>query len=304
MDIIQKAILFGGKAIVSVVDCRELAQEVAIKQQTNDPASEVLGRVLSIGAFLSSGIKGTNIKLSISIDGDGGCGKVIVAGETGGIVRGFVQNRNPEIVCADNGSYDTSSYIGKNGSITVIKDFGLKNPYVGKTQLVNGDIDSDFAYYFTVSEGLPSAVASGAIVEDGKVLSCGCIIVQPMPNCEEEYIVILQDIVRNFTNFKEVIKAKSASEIIEENFGHFECKLMPAITPRFECKCSEERMISIIKSLDKSEIDDILKNEGKIQIHCDFCNTYYNFDEQRIKEILNKWFENWKLIFNKMNWDL
>ncbi len=288
MDTIQKAILFGGKAIVTVVNAKDLVQVAADKQQTNDAATEVLGRVLAIGAFISSGIKGTAMKVSISVNGDGKCGNIIVAGETGGIVRGFVQNRNPQINKLDNRKYDISEAIGENGSITVIKDFGLKNPYVGKTQLVNGSIDNDFAYYFTSSEGLPTAISSGAIVKNGKVLSCGAVIVQPMPNCEEEYIVMLQDIVRNFADFGSLIQTKTPEQIIDDNFGHFECKLMPAITPEFKCKCSEERMQNIIKGLDKKELEDILAKEGQIEIHCDFCNTYYRFDKDKINEIIKK----------------
>lgn len=288
MDTIQKAILFGGKAIVTVVNAKDLVQVAADKQQTNDAATEVLGRVLAIGAFISSGIKGTAMKVSISVNGDGKCGNIIVAGETGGIVRGFVQNRNPQINKLDNRKYDINEAIGENGSITVIKDFGLKNPYVGKTQLVNGSIDNDFAYYFTSSEGLPTAISSGAIVKNGKVLSCGAVIVQPMPNCEEEYIVMLQDIVRNFTDFGSLIQTKTPEQIIDDNFGHFECKLMPAITPEFKCKCSEERMQNIIKGLDKKELEDILAKEGQIEIHCDFCNTYYRFDKDKINEIIKK----------------
>ena len=288
MDTIQKAILFGGKAIVTVVNAKDLVQVAADKQQTNDAATEVLGRVLAIGAFISRGIKGTAMKVSISVNGDGKCGNIIVAGETGGIVRGFVQNRNPQINKLDNRKYDINEAIGENGSITVIKDFGLKNPYVGKTQLVNGSIDNDFAYYFTSSEGLPTAISSGAIVKNGKVLSCGAVIVQPMPNCEEEYIVMLQDIVRNFADFGSLIQAKTPEQIIDDNFGHFECKLMPAITPEFKCKCSEERMQNIIKGLDKKELEDILAKEGQIEIHCDFCNTYYRFDKDKINEIIKK----------------
>ena len=112
MDTIQKAILFGGKAIVTVVNAKDLVQVAADKQQTNDAATEVLGRVLAIGAFISSGIKGAAMKVSISVNGDGKCGNIIVAGETGGIVRGFVQNRNPQINKLDNRKYDISEAIG------------------------------------------------------------------------------------------------------------------------------------------------------------------------------------------------
>lgn len=285
MDTIQKAILFGGKAIVSVVNAKDLVQEAVSRQQTNDTASEILGRTLAIGAFLSSGIKGANIKLSVTIEGNGDCGKIIVAGETGGIVRGYVQNAQPKEFKNEEGKRDIARAIGNKGYITVVKDFGLKNPYVGRTEIVNGNFDSDFAYYFTVSEGLPSAVASGTVVENGKVDACGAIIVQPMPNCEEEYIVVLQDIVRNFTDFGEMIKNKSAEEIINEYFGHFECKMMPAIMPEFKCKCSDERMRNIIKALDKKDIEEILEQQGAVEIHCDFCNTYYTYTREQIKEI-------------------
>lgn len=286
MDVIQKAILFGGKAIVSVVDARQLTQTAVDKQCTNDAAGEALGRVLAIGAFMSAGIKGADIRLSITIDGGGQCGKIIVAGQTGGVVRGFVQNRQPNVSRNENAKFDMSECVGCEGSITVIKDFGMKSPYVGKTQLVNGTIDSDFAYYFTTSEGLPSAVSSGAEVTDGVVQSCGCIIVQPMPNCEDEYIVVLQDIVRNFADFGSLIKQKTPEQIIEENFGHFDCKMLAPITPRFECQCSEERMKNIIRSLDKAELEDILAKENKVEIHCDFCNTNYVFEGTQIEQIL------------------
>lgn len=285
MDIIQKAILFGDKAIVSVIDVKELVQYAVQRHQTNDAASEVLGRVLAITSFISSGIKGTDMKVSVTIDGDGKCGKIITAGETGGVVRGFIQQKNPNVTCGQNGELNISDCVGKKGSITVIKDFGLKNPYVGKTELVNGSIDSDFAYYFTTSEGLPTAVASGCIAENGKILSAGAIVVQPMPNCEEEYIVILQDIVRNFANFGKTLAEKSVSEILDENFGHFECKLLEPIHPRYECKCSEERMKNIIRALDKAEVQSILDSQGVVEIHCDFCNTYWRFDKKQIEEI-------------------
>lgn len=285
MDIIQKAILFGGKAIVSVVDVKELTQIAVDKQKTNDVASEIYGRMLAIGAFMSSGIKGTQMKLSFSIDGDGKCGKIIVAGETGGIVRGFIQERNPIVSMNKDGKYDVSECIGKKGSITVIKDFGLKNPYVGKTEIVDGKIDSDFAYYFTTSEGIATAIASGCIAKQGKILSAGAIIVQPMPNCEEEYIVILQDIVRNFTDFGSLLEEKSAEQIIDYYFGHFECKLVEPVHPCYQCKCSEQRMKNIIRALDKKEIEDILQTQGFVEIHCDFCNTYWKFDKAQIEEI-------------------
>lgn len=285
MDVIKKAILFGGKAIVSIVDIKELSQKAINLQKTSDGAGEVLSRCLAMGAFLSAGIKGANIKMSMTIDGDGTLGKIIVAGETGGVVRGFVENRDVDLPLLDNGKYDIASGIGSNGYISVIKDFGLKEPYLGRASLVNGNLDANFAYYLTVSEQLPSAVSSGAIVKNGEVLSSGLIIVQPMPNCEEEYIVVLQDIVRNFTDFASLLIENSPEEIINYHFGHFECKILPDIYPRFECKCSQEKMDTIVKSLGKEDAMDIINTDGKIEIHCDFCNHYYTYYKEDVDKI-------------------
>lgn len=285
MDTIQKAILFGGKAIVSVVDAKELVQKAIDAQETTDGAGEVLGRSLAMGAFLAAGIKGANIKMSMSIEGGGSLGKIIVAGRTGGVVRGFVENRKAILPLLDNGKYDISSGIGKDGYLTVIKDFGMKEPYVGRSAIVNGSLDTDFAYYLTVSEQLPSAIASGAVIKNGVVKSCGMIAVQPMPNCEEEIIFVLQDIVRNFTSFGDMLLDKSAIDIINDHFGHFECKMLEPIVPRFECQCSDERMRAVVKSLGKEDAMQLVKENGIIEIHCDFCNHYYRYDGKAVEEI-------------------
>ena len=285
MDTIRKAILFGGKAIVSVISAKELSDKIIKKHGLIGGNAEVLSRLLSIGAFLSAGIKGANIKMSMTIDGNGSLGKIIVAGETGGKVRGYLENKDAVIPMLENGKFDVASGIGNQGYITVIKDFGMKEPYMGRTQLVNGSIDADFAYYFTISEQLPTAIATGAVIENGSCVSCGAVIVQPMPNCEDEIITILQDIVTNFTDVGELLKTKTPDEIIDDNFGHFECKLLPEITPQFECKCSNERMKTIIRSLGKDEAMDIIKENGSINIHCDFCNTDYCYDINDVKSI-------------------
>ncbi len=286
MDIIRKAILFGGKAIVSVVDAKQLANDAINAQGTTGGASEVLARSLAFGAFLSAGIKGTNIKLSISIEGDGSLGKIIVAGMSGGVVRGYVENRSAKLPLLQDGKYDIASGIGANGTISIIKDFGMKEPYMGKSMLVNGTLDADLAYYLTVSEQLPSAVASGAIIgEDGVAKSCGVIVVQPMPNCEDEYLVVLQDIVRNFTDFGQLMIDKTVDEIIEENFGHFECKMLEPIYPRFECQCSQERMDNVIRAIGLKEARQIVRQDGRIEIHCDFCNKYYRYTKSQVEAV-------------------
>lgn len=288
MDCIRKAILFGGKAIVSVVSATDLSDKIIKKHGMNDGAAEVLCRILAIGAFLSAGIKGANIKMSLTVDGNGSLGKIIVAGESGGKVRGYVENKTAELPLSDNGKYDIAKGIGNRGYITVIKDFGMKEPYLGRTELVNGSLDADFAYYFTTSEQLPTAVATGAIINGVECKTCGAIIVQPMPNCDEDIITVLQDIVSNFNDVGNLMLTKEPDEIIKYYFGHFECKLLPEIYPEFECKCSEARMRNIVASLGKQEAEDIIKENGNINIHCDFCNTDYTYDAEEINKIFKE----------------
>lgn len=290
MDKINKAILFGGKAIVSVIDSKELANYAVTVHKPSAGAAEALCRLLSLTAFMSAGIKGTDIKLSIKFDGNGKFGQIITCGSSGGIVRGYLQNPNAIVSRNDNNHYNMQEGMGSEGHITVIKDFGMKEPYVGRSLFMRGDIDSDFAFYFTNSEQLPSAVASGCILEpDGcGVLACGAIVVQPMPNCSDEILTVLEDIVSNFSDFGKLLTEKSADDIIDYYFGHFECKMLPAINPRYECNCSQERMDNMVLSLGIKEAQDIINEIGVLEIHCDFCKKYYRYYAADLDKIFTK----------------
>lgn len=285
MDTITKAILFGGKAIVSIVDATDITNQAIKYHDLSDSAAHVMGRLLAIDAFLSAGMKGANIKLSITVDGDGSMGKMIFAGETGGKVRGYVEHPQVNIPIKSDGKYDVESAIDVNGSLNVIKDFGLREPYVGNCVLAKGDIDSDFAYYFTVSEQLPTVVCSDALIKDGICNACGAILVQPMPNCSEEILFILEDIVRNFKDFAQMLLQDTPEKIIDNYFGHFECNVLPQIYPEYVCKCSQERMDAIVLGLGKEEAYSILDDVGQIQLHCDFCNTYYSYDRTEVDRL-------------------
>lgn len=286
MDTITKAMLFGGSALVSVIDAKDIAKDVMRLHKPSKLAGSVLARTLAMTAFMSAGFKGVGLKMSVAIEGDGALGKIIACGKTGGVVRGYIENKDVTIDDCDE-KLAIAKGIGM-GNMTVIKDFGMKDPYVGKCELLKSDIDSDFAYYFTASEQLPSAVASGCVIENGKVLSCGAIIVQPMPNCDEEKIFILEDIVSNFTDFGAMLKEKSAQEIIDFYFGHFECKTIDVTYPKYECICSKERMDKIVRSLGYDEAKAIVHDQGQIEIHCDFCNEYYRYDMQSVNKLFGR----------------
>lgn len=281
MDTITKAMAFGGKAIITVIDNTDMANYAIRKHDLSDATGEAMARILCYTSFITAGMKGVSLKASVSIDGDGVFGKIITAGVTGGLVRGTIENRDAEIIPID-GKRDMTKGIG-SGTMTVIKDFGLKEPYSGRIELVRGDIDSDFSYYFHVSEQLNTVCISKADVEDGKCTRSGAVLIQPMPNCDDESLFLLEDVAcHSFKDITALLNARTPENIIDYYFGHFGARVIDTINPRYLCNCSRERMASIIASLGEKEARDIIAERGNIEIHCDFCNTTYIFNENDI----------------------
>lgn len=280
---IKRAILFGGKAIVSVLDTTDTVNKAIDIHNFSQPVARAMGKALTMTAFMSGNFKSQGNKLTIIIDGNGKGGKAVLCGDCGAKVRGYIENPK---ACADRDA-SVSEIIGKEGSLNVIKDFGLKEPYNGLSQLVNGNIDEDFAYYFTASEQLPSAVALGVKTDGGRCVKAGGIIVQPMPNCSEEEIFVLQDIVRNFTDVGELLCEKSADEIMEFYFGHFEISRLPDIYEDYVCSCSRERIEEMLIALGKEELLAIIKTRGAIEVGCEFCNKKYVFETEDVKGLFD-----------------
>lgn len=278
---IKRAILFGGKAIVSVLDTTTLVDTATQIHKFSSSVARAMGKALTMTAFMSGNFKGQGNRLTIIIEGDGAGGKMVLCGDYGAKVRGYIQN--PQ--ASSDKDISVSEVVGKEGYLNVIKDFGLKEPYNGMSHLVNGNIDEDFAYYFTVSEQLPSAVALGVDMVDGRCKKAGGVIIQPMPNCSEEEIVILQDIARNFTDVSKLLEEKGAQGILDYYFGHFEIKQLPDIYEEYKCNCSREKIENMLLTLGKKEATDIVKKEGKIEVGCEFCNTKYVFTEEDIQRM-------------------
>lgn len=278
---IKRAILFGAKAIVSVLDTTTMVNDAIKIHKFSPSVAKAMGKALTMTAFMSGNFKSMGNKLTIIIEGNGQGGKMVLCGDYGAKVRGYIEN--PQ-ACSDK-LVSVSEIVGNRGSLSIIKDFGLKEPYNGMSQLVNGNIDEDFAYYFTTSEQLPSAVALGVDIFDGVCKKAGGIIIQPMPNCSEEEIFILQDIARNFTDVASLLEEKGAQGIIDYYFGHFEIKQLPDIYEEYKCNCSKERIEEMILTLGKKEAMDIVKSQGAIEVGCEFCNTKYVFNEKDIQRM-------------------
>ena len=197
----------------------------------------------------------------------------------GAIVRGYIQN--PKAMG------DVKGVVGKNGYINVIKDFGLKEPYNGLSEIMVGDIAMDFAYYFTKSEQLPSAISLDVDVKGGVCKKSAGIIVQPMPNCTEDIIVILEDIVNQMKNIATIVEEKTIQGVIDFYFGHFPIKQLEDVNPKYVCSCSKDKVSQMLITLGKDELMKIVEEHGQIEVGCQFCNKKYKYSKEDIENFFN-----------------
>ncbi len=288
MDKLQKFFIADGKVLITVIKDTELVEEARKIHNLTPTTTAVLGRCLTVAAFMASGFKDENQRLSFNIDGKGPVGKIVVSAKTGAEVKGYVENPSVDLPIRADGKIDVGGAVGTNGEITVIKDLGLKEPYTGKCKLVSGEIAEDFAYYFTASEQQPSAVALGVLVDKNGVKTAGGIFIQPMPGCNDMVITMLEDICTNFTQVSSVLDKMDVDEIIDYYFGHFDVKKLPSQTPKFKCDCNRELIERVIMTIGKKEAYDIISEDQKIEVGCQFCNKKYVFKKEDIDKIFGE----------------
>lgn len=285
MDTIKRFMLFDKTVLVSVISAKDMVNSALKTHGLSRTATAALGRTLVIGAFMAEQLKDANQSFSITINGGGCLGRIVVCGAYGGKIRGYVENPKVELPLNEKGKLDVGGGVGNQGYISVIKDLGLKEPYSGRCTLVNGEIAEDFAYYFTVSEQQPSAVALGVLAGDGSCLSAGGIVIQIMPDCKDYVITMMEDIASNFSNISSLMQEHTPEEIIEKYFGHFDIFELPDVFPVFECNCNTNKIDGILLSLGKREAYDILEKEGKVELSCQFCNKKYVYDKSALDKL-------------------
>ncbi|MBQ9114922.1 MAG: Hsp33 family molecular chaperone HslO [Clostridia bacterium] len=279
MDKIIKAVLFGGKARVALIETTETVNK-AIKTHDLTPlAAAALGRSLTIGAYIESNLKSETHKFNLIINGGGPIGKIYVTSDRVGTVKGLVENPQVDLPLRKDGKLDVGGAVGTNGDIVVIKDLGLKEPYIGRSQLVSGEIAEDYNNYLFKSEGILNAVALGVLNDKDGCKAAGGIIIEAMPDADDNMVCILEDIMSNFTNISALIAEKGIEEIGNYYFGHLDAEFFPAQTVRFKCDCWH-KIRKIVRGLGRAEIEDIMKEQGMLEIKCDYCRKNYVYTEK------------------------
>lgn len=288
MDKIIKAVILDGMARVTAIETTEAVNESIRLHGMSPVSAAALGRTLTAGAYLGTNLKGKGSTFSLTVSGSGELGKIIVAGDSDGHIRGYVENPSLDLPLRfSDGKLDVGRAVGTTGDWTVVKDFGLKEPYVGRSELVSGEIAEDFATYLLRSEGIPSAVALGVLVDKSGCKASGGVIVEALPDADENAFVILEDIFRDFSNVSSVIAEKGLENLVDFYFGHLHAEVFPTLPLKLKCNCSKRKIDGIVRGLGKQEAKSILEEYGKLEVNCEFCGKTYAYGKRELDKLFS-----------------
>ena len=290
MDYMIRATAANAQIRAFAVTSRELVEYARQAHDLSPIASAALGRTMSAALMMADMLKGPQDLLTIKIDADGPIGGILVTADNHGGVKGYVGNPNVDLPSVRPGHLNVGGAVG-HGTLTVIRDLGLKDPYVGQTAIQTGEIAEDITYYFAVSEQIPSSVGLGVLVnrQEKKILQAGGFIVQLMPFAEEETISKLEN---NLKGIDSVTKMLSAGDTPEQMLEKVLAGLDPVVTQkdsvRFYCNCGREKYERALVLLGREEVQKIVDDGEPVEIKCQFCGKKYRFSQEELKAVLAK----------------
>ncbi len=288
-DILTKAITKDGFFKISAVVTTETVNRAHAFHQTSPVASAALGRLLTAALMMADGLKEEAASLTLQMRGDGPLGTLVVVADSKGGVKGYVANPAADLPLRPDGKLDVGGGIGR-GTLSVIRDLKMKEPYVGQIPIQTGEVGDDLAYYFMQSEQVPSVVALGVLVDRDYTIRCaGGFMVQVMPGCDEQSLARLENSVQGLMSVTDMLKqGMDGQEIIKYVMLGFDVEILGAAEVGYACDCGRERMERAIVSLGKKEIQDIIDEQGQAEIVCHFCNRAYTFGREELKAMLAK----------------
>ena len=289
-DKIIKFLTSNDKISVICADTTNLVEEARKIHDLSPVVTAAFGRLLTMTAIMDTEIKEKDGKLTIQIKGSGPIGTMLVTGYNQGKVKGYVANPIVDLPLNEFGKLDVGKAVGNEGYINVINDIGLKDPYIGISPLISGEIAEDFAEYFSKSEQKNSAVALGVLVDKNGVRSAGGYLITPMPDATEDDIYNLeQSIFKAGAISKMLDKDLSLEEIAKNITGDENIQVIEENrTPLYECDCSKEHMAEALVTIGKEELTNIIEEDGEAELVCHFCNKRYHFNQRELFEILEE----------------
>ncbi len=274
MGRILKTLIFDGNISLSLVDSTDIVNKAIEYHNLTELTAAALGRTLTASVFMASNLKNEGDKLSITVSGDGVGGHIIVSADSNLNVRGYIDNPSASLPLKPNGKLDVAGCVGK-GRITITRSMGLKEPYTGSSEIVSGELAEDFSYYYAVSEQEPTAMALGVKIKNGKCIGAGGVVIQTMPFCPEDVILKAEKLISNFYDISTQVQKMGLEGIISNYFSEYTFTEKCA---KYHCICSKDYIDSILISLGKDEIFDIIKEQGKVEVNCQYCDKKYVYN--------------------------
>ena len=285
-DYLVRALAFNGQVRAYAVSTTNTVAEAQRRHDTWRTASAALGRAMTAGVMMGAMQKG-DAKITISIEGDGPLGPIIVDANANGEVRGYVTNPHVDFASREGGKLDVRRAVGTEGTLSVVKDVGMKDNFSGRVPLVSGELGEDFTYYFALSEQTPSSVGVGVLVNGDDTISvAGGFIIQLLPDTDDAVITQIENSLNTMPYISELLQeGLKPEEILYQILGEENVKLLDTMPIKFECQCSKDRYSRAIIGLGKEEIQDMIETEGGIEAQCHFCNETYAFSEEELEEL-------------------
>ncbi len=285
-DYLVKALGFNGQVRAYAVRTTETVGEAQTRHYTWPTASAALGRSMSAAVMMGAMLKGEE-KLTIKIEGGGPIGVILVDSNAKGEVRGYVTNPQTHFDLNEQGKLDVRRAVGTEGTLTVVKDIGMREHFTGQVPLVSGELGEDFTYYFVTSEQVPSSVGVGILVNpDNSILAAGGFILQLMPGTDDEVITEIEKRLKKIPPVSKLIEqGLTPEELLQTLLGEENVNILEKLPVAFTCTCSKERFANAIISLGVDEIQDMIDTDGKAEAQCHFCNESYHYTKEELEEL-------------------
>ncbi len=289
MDRIVRAISSDGLVQAAAICSRDLTERARQIHKLLPVGTAALGRTLSAASLMGNALKGAGASLTLQIKGGGPLGTVLAVSDNLGNVRGYVTNPQVDIPLREDGKLDVGGAVGREGTITVIKDLHMKEPYVGTIDLLGGEIAEDVAAYFVESEQIPTACGLGVLVDrDQSVKAAGGYLIQLLPGATEDTIVKVEGGIMAAGNVSAILdKDDDPEHMLRQVMSDFDLKILETCPVEYRCYCSRQRVERALISLGKDELRQILDEQGHCSMTCQFCDAVYDFSGDELKALID-----------------
>lgn len=287
-DEIVRAITGDGLIQAAAITGRDLVERARNIHTTLPVATAALGRALLAAGLMGDALKAENGSLTLQIKGGGPLGTILAVSDNHGNVRGYVQHPDVALMEIEPGKLDVGTAVGETGTLTVIKDLGMKEPYVGSIGMFTGEIADDIAMYFVESEQIPTACALGVRVDtDQSVIAAGGYLIQLLPGADESMIEKIEKGVRSLGSVsKALLDGLDAEGLLRAVLSDFELEVLERHSVEYRCYCSRDRVERALISMGRQELAAMIEEQGQAELSCQFCDKLYNFTREELETLL------------------